>query len=352
MLLAIILSSLNGSAQLKGLVKKAEKAVKKEATGSSGQSTTSGSVISGPKKDFPTDGVTSPMHQKYMSKVVFSASNIEFGKENEASFITKANAESAIYFRVYMDNSQTNYLQKLLPNETEFTLTTGGMYKIFYYIDGVKCGEERVQESRFGSDEKKSFTTFRGALRSANKDEKLIGSLGYLNLYNNEMKNMALEKPTVLTPGDHKLKIEIMPYHNDPVTTGSVVASGEITITVKKIPFDVNDPNICLPKAQLVDKAIEAKLIGAFKKNGKFGTDPKAVRIVTQKWEITRNEITGRPLKRWLSAVVVVNNNGKCSYREYDFWQDHDGNSYQEDSTYMTDYSDETEISCKCITGK
>jgi hypothetical protein len=349
MLTGALAFSLCGHAQLGGLMKKAEKAVKKESRTGPTASAAGGIASKGAS---PTDGVTSPLHQKYMGKVVFSAANIPMGKENEAAFITSANAGDPIYFRVYMNDSQTNYLQKLLPGQSREALMANGMFKLKYYLDGVECGSAKAHETRFTGDEKSRFTTFRGALRSSEKNDDLIGMDGFARFYFGEQRKLVAEQPAMLSPGDHKFRVDVLPYFENPQTEGPVIASGEITLTARKIVIDPNNPDVCLPKAEMTDKALEAKLIAAFKKNGEFGTDPKELRITSQKWEIGRHKVTGRIINRYLEAAVVTSKNGRCSYRRYDFFQDWDGTGYQENSTYMTNYSEETEISCKCLKAK
>ena len=86
--------SFNGQVQLGGLLKKAKE---------KGSAAAKAAVV--------TEGISSPLHQKYMGKIVFAGTDTDIKKaqENEAAFISKATLGNPVYFRVYMDNSLTNY---------------------------------------------------------------------------------------------------------------------------------------------------------------------------------------------------------------------------------------------------
>lgn len=324
---AVLSLSISSQAQLGGLLKRGEKAAK-AAT----------------KSEVPTEGVSSPMHQKYMGKIVFASTDTDIKKtqENEAAFLTKATLGSPIYFRVYMDNSLFNYVQKMYPKESSLIIGTHAKYKIRWFLDGAEAGFSIIQEKQFDSEEKEKWTTFKGALKSAD-GTYFIGT----NLFPDFVK----EQQAKLSMGDHKFKMEILPYMDYPETKeGAVVATGEITLTVAKNVIDANDPNVCLPTAKMTDKTIIPKIITAFK-NDKLSTgagEVKEVRVVSQKWNILTHKVTGRPLRRFVSAAIATSKNGKCAYREYDFFQDFDGVKYQ-DEIYLEGYSDEKEVNCKCL---
>lgn len=292
---------------------------------------------------FATEGISSPIHEKYKGKIVFANTDAAIKKkqENEALFIGKATFGDPIYFRVYLDNSLGNYAQKLLPNASSAAIIAGAMYKINFYLDGTAAGSSFITEDLFKSTDKESWTTFKGALKTAD-GATFIGA----NLFTDFVK----EQESRLTVGDHKFRMDLLPYLRNPeAKEGSVIATGEITLNISKNIIDPNDPAVCLPKAKLSDKPLEAKLIAAYKKNGTFDGDFKELRIISTKWETMNHKATGAVLRRAMTAVVAVTKNGKCSYRTLDFLQDFDGVKYQEEIYAEEHLMSQKEISCKCL---
>lgn len=322
-LAAFLLCSLSGQAQFGGLLSKA----KDKVTGKAKAAIT---------PDGPTDGVTSPMHQKYMNKIVFAASDegLAKGAEKENLFLTKFTLGDPLVFRVYMDNSLCNYLKgRPFPY-------VHGQYQLRFLLDGVETYVSRLQTESFDREAKEKWTTWRGAFKSPDGEV-------YLAMYRfNDFIKASEEK---LTIGDHKVTLEIMPLQEYPETyLGPVVASGEITMSVKKSVIDASDPAVCMPKAKMTDKVLEAKILAASKR--KVGEGAKDVRISSAKWNIARNKITGIITRRTVEAYIGFTKNGKCYYDVYDFHQDYDGTGYQ-DEVYLEGegIGTQRDISCKCL---
>lgn len=285
--------------------------------------------------DFKNDGVTSPSHQKNMNKIVFALSDaaIEKGKEDESKFISKFTLGEPVVFRVYMNNSLANLLKTQKFNDVH------SKYTVKYYLDDVMTTQLLIDNSYFTKDERCQWTTWRGALKSPDGDNR-IGILHFnAFIQENEAK---------LTPGDHKFKMEIYPYISYPDEfTGPAVATGELTMTVKNSIVDKNDTKACLPKALMTDKALEAKILAAFKAQG-WKEVPKEVRITSSKWTIVRHQYTGVILSRFVEAYVGSTRDGKCIKQSFNFYQDHDGSGYQTD-VYLKGIGDQRDIPCGCL---
>jgi hypothetical protein len=339
-----LLLSLGSYAQLGGLLNKAkDKIAKAKSIGTPDISTSktgsTGGIIdktvSAAKPDEVTDGISGPIHQKYMNKIVFAHTDADLakGKENESGFLTKATFGEAVIYRVYLDNSLCNYLKAQSAPEVH------GRYKIKFYIDDVEAGTGILSENIFEFDEKRKWTTFRGALKSPDGSD-------YIGL--RQFNNFVRDAESKFTPGDHKFRMELLPYQDYPqIYEGPAVASGEITLTVKNALFDINDPKSCLPKAMMADKNLEAKVLGAFKAKG-WPEQPKEVRITSEKWNIVRNKITGVITRRYIDAAVGSTKEGKCSYQIFSFYQDYDGSGYQSEM-YLEGVGISRDVSCKCM---
>ena len=287
------------------------------------------------RPDQPNDGITSSMHEKYMGQIVWAnkPEGIAYKNENEALFVQEATLGEEIRFRVYMDNSLTNYLKHMsLP-------TVHGRYIVKYYLDGKEIDSRTFQENEFTRDAKRNYTTFRGAL-------KTLGNK--LATGEDEFQTVLMRNESLFTVGQHKFKMEIMPFQDYPEEyIGEVVASGELTLNVKGKLFDPNDEKVCLPKAKMNNATLEAKVLKAFKAKG-WEETPKEVRIVSPKWNIVRNQYTGIITSRYIDAIVGSEKNGECFYQEFSFYQDYNGSAYQSEM-YLSGIGSQTKVSCGCM---
>jgi hypothetical protein len=285
--------------------------------------------------DLPNNGISGPIHQKYLGKIVFALSGdaVAKGNEKESEFVTRATFGGEIYYRAYLDNSLLNYLKNTLHPDVN------GRWKIKFYIDGNEAGVELMQRDFFSKEQKQGYTTFKGALKSM-PDGDATGEI--------EFKRFMRKNEDKFTMGDHVLKIEYIPYSEEPKEfDGPVVASGEITLSIKKALADPNDVKTCLPKALMSDKVLEASILKAF--NAKGWTEKAVkVRIISSQWNIEKNKRTGAIISRYVDAVIGSTEDSKCAYQNFSFYQDYDGKAYQKE-VYLSGTGDKVDISCGCL---
>ena len=336
----IVIGFQNCDAQIVGGIKKAVDKKKEEVktSGSTASESTTPATKIADLQDRPNNGVSGPVHEKYMGKIVFAKSEeaIEFQKEIENQFVTEAAIGEVIRYRVYMDNSLINYLKGNKFSDTH------GRFLIKYYLDGTEALSSELSEDWFTSDEKTKFTTFRGAFKSG-KSTQATGEYSF----NRFLK----ENESKLTPGKHVVKVEYLPYQSYPEKyVGPVVASGEITLVVKGSVIDPSDEKLCMPQAKMTDKNLTADIVKAYKAKG-YTETPGEVRILSPTWEIVRNKNTGIVTNRGIGALVATTENGKCSYQTFTFYQDYDGSSYQ-NYLYLYSTGAKYDIPCGCIVNK
>ncbi len=152
-----------------------------------------------------------------------------------------------------------------------------------------------------------------------------------------------------LVPGEHKVKLEAYPWctaisHR----MGPMIASGEFTLVVSGKEFDINNAGMCLPKAKMNDKAVEAGMLKAFNTSRKSYGEGKAARIIEENWTIVRNEVTGIITKRIIDGIVAFTNNGKCTYQVFGFAQEYDGQKFL-DQIILENESGSKDINCACL---
>jgi hypothetical protein len=334
--------SLSGYAQLGGLggfVKKAAGAAQQAAGVPAGGSTQGGTAQGGSVEDAPVSGVISPVHAKNKGKIVFASGvdALTTQQEKEAGFSSTFTLGKPIYFRAYMANSLSNMAQRLLPDVSRGIIDVHALYRMKFYLDGTLAFTGVLRDF---SEELKQYATFKGALQTGD-DQEYMGMTDFrLFLAQNEAK---------LTPGSHKLRIELLPALEYPEEKeGPVAAVGEITLAVGASTANPNDTKTCLPAAGMKDAALEAKMLQAFKAKG-WSEKPSAVRITGPKWNIVRNEFTSVIIKRSVQAVVASTmKNGSCRYQSFLFSQDYDGAAYQAE-VYLDGVGSPTDIPCGCL---
>lgn len=288
-------------------------------------------------------GAFATLHKKYSEKVVFSNSEITI-QSLESDFISTYTFGDKLHIRAFLPHSVLNsMLLQMVENGIKAKDLNNnkiwyGRYIINMYIDGNRIaatGYEQYADHVVNSD-----LSLRATLNN-DENEPNIGNILYKNLKT---------KLDLLTPGKHKLKIEYVPYDYkfDSNLEFKPVASGEIEMIVKNQKIDLNDPEVCLPTAQMSDKTLDAKILKAFKAKG-FKAEAKKVRITSKKWNIQRNEF-GIILRRYVEAYIGYTKNGKCYYDVYNFNQDYDGSAYQPEVYLMGEgIGTERERSCECL---
>ncbi|TBX70703.1 hypothetical protein EZL74_03250 [Flavobacterium silvisoli] len=298
---------------------------------------------------YPEEKLDMPQYQNHIGQVCFS--NDEFERTlPEDKYIKTYTFGDKLSMRAWFANSPANSMMLQLEesgkkakeiNENRNPFEYQSKILFVLYLDGQK-----VTNTSYAFDFKREDMFGLATHRAEFND-------GTDDLYFGESLMMDLKrKQDLLTPGTHKLKIEVVPFK----TAGygsefdyKPIAVGEIDMIVKNTPIDKNDPDACLPKAKMVDKALEAKILLAYK-NRNLGGTAKEVRIISDRWYIAKHQYTGVPLRRTVTAVIGKTKDGKCSRDEYSFAQDYDGSTYQNEVyLYGEGIGTEREISCKCL---
>ncbi|HEX5703488.1 MAG TPA: serine hydrolase [Pyrinomonadaceae bacterium] len=175
------------------------------------------------------DGITAPIHQANVGRIVFTAKPVPIENLKPADFITTAElrAPADLSLRAFMGNSLTNYLHKLQPHLTVEELNRQGSYQFSFFVDGVLVHEENLNPYWVREETKIKLTTLGFALlNSAEPDSAGAGArIWQLFLMNGGQQ--------ALTAGTHRLMIELRPYLKTSETkVGDLIAAGEIQVVV------------------------------------------------------------------------------------------------------------------------
>ncbi len=104
-----------------------------------------------------------------------------------------------------------------------------------------------------------------------------------------------------------------------------------------------------LPKAGMNNAAIEQQMVTAANNLGWNDKFIKAI-ITSSSWNISKNDLTGAILYRYLGAVCTIKSpDGKCYYQEFSFRQDYTGGGNYSSTIKFNSYGGKREIGCDKI---
>ena len=102
-----------------------------------------------------------------------------------------------------------------------------------------------------------------------------------------------------------------------------------------------------LPKAGMSNAGLEQQMVNAANNLGWKDKFQKAI-ITSSSWSISKNELTGAILYRYLSAVCTIKSpDGKCYYQEFTFRQDYTGAGNYSSTIKYNSYGGKREIGCE-----
>lgn len=355
-LILIVLISFSGHAQLGGLAKKVKNKVEKKevekkdtSENENSSKTTEAKTTSvnetkpKPAKIDKSEGITSPLHEKYLNKVVFSSKEVSLAKkaEIESDFKNEFALGDPIYFRIYLSKTIEQSLDHLDNGSADFEHGTNLEFKFYVndvLIDNVKS---KFEFGDIDSDVREKWTTIKGAFKPAT-DSKYIGK--------NQFENMLRLNGEKFNVGKNMVKVEIIPLSN--YTYGDVIATGEFTLNVKNSLINPNDPEVCMPLAKMKDDVLLKNIIKNHSevKTG-FKVDPKYIRIISSNWNVNKN-YKGIPINRTLaiSAGYKDPTSNKCYRAFYSVEQEYIGSKFSNETYLLTNnLVEKEEINCGCI---
>lgn len=290
------------------------------------------------------EGITNPIHEKYLGKIVFSNSEISKDNPNESNFSSDFKINMPIHARIFLKTSIFNEAQLASTSEI-FDIHVGMVYKI--YIDGNLADEGRVSlkadSKQFMSKSEVKTSTSIAATLNFSKDALL--SEAYID--------GLVAYDSKLTDGKHSFRIELYPnYTSVKPLTEMPIASGEFNLNVNRGFANPSNPLICMPKAVKKDPALEAKYKDCVKKyivNNNKDAVMKSFVLLSSDWEIHKDDITNKPIYRTMyGAAGFTYKDGKCKYETFSFTQNWVGGSYS--STIETSGTNQgADIFCDCL---
>lgn len=274
------------------------------------------------------DGVTHPLHKKYIGKIAFSKIDMSQAAMDEAKFVNEFTLGDLIYFRVFMKRSFANSIMDKDPRADLKDVSNNAKYRVIFTLNG---GEPFETQTDFGtnSSENQKWTMWRGAFKHS-RDQGFVGLETMRPFFG--ARN--------ITPGKHKIGVTLVPYYKE--IRGESV-TGEFMLNVSAL--DPNDRSYCLPKPESTDESIRSAAIQAFKVKN-LG-QPTGVVITVPGWTIMRNRQTSVIEKRSAGVLIQTAEGGKCYSQYFTVAQDYSAGAYT--SAYISNSTTREGINCGCV---
>jgi CubicO group peptidase (beta-lactamase class C family) len=181
-----------------------------------------------------SEGVTSPLQQANLGRIVFTEKSIPPESITETDFLKtfelKETGDLAI--KAFLGNSLTNYLHRLAPELPVDELNRNGNYQFSFFVDGALIHKENFHPAWLGpAENKRTKTVFSATFINSANPESQWGAIWHLFLLNGGAQ--------ALTAGKHRLRLEMRPYLRTPeLKVGELIAAGDLPLTVTKPQID------------------------------------------------------------------------------------------------------------------
>ncbi len=189
---------------------------------------------------------TSEVHKANIGKIFFTDTRIPYenlSKENFLNTYTFTN-KSNLFFVAYFTNSLTNFKHQLLPDLSSDTLFKLGNFQFTIYIDGKLIYQSNLIPGAPSAKSQNSDTYL---------NRPFIDNVNGQGTWSESFWNrfMLHGGDSILTDGNHHLKMEIRSYVNsDTVKTGDIIAKGELKLKIDRLPkIDIKKVKLAKPIA-------------------------------------------------------------------------------------------------------
>jgi CubicO group peptidase (beta-lactamase class C family) len=178
-------------------------------------------------------GITSPVHQANIGKIIFTDRDIPLMELKETDFLSnyELTNKSNLFITVFMGNSLTNYMHRLAPGLTADSLVRIGNYQFALFID-----DHLIYSSNL----------FPGAPQPKIQDTATVISKPLIDNQHDRAwwsqfywgRFMYNGGDSVLTEGKHLLRMEIKPYVQiaGELRVGEIIAAGQLHLQVYRKP--------------------------------------------------------------------------------------------------------------------
>jgi hypothetical protein len=288
-------------------------------------------------------GITDPVHQAHLGEVVFTRTELDRNQMSEAALVNSFNLGDPIFFRVYMREPVINQLKAQLPGKSNYWVSRATRYRARFTVGG------QVVETTFRiwgkAGDHETWTTWRGELLS--RAEKFQPGSEVFR----EFLSRATQRG-LMGVGTHRIKLEIIPYainidgdvnyngssNEPPVATGEVIATGELTLTVKPGSYSKSDPKICAPAVAPSNPALEQQILSRARSQWtRPAAPPVRVRLSYGGWNFNRHPISGLIIDRNIDTIIMSRGKDYCDFQAYSYVQPNVGGFSVANSSFVSE---------------
>jgi hypothetical protein len=276
----------------------------------------------------PEEGMSSPMHTKYVDKIVWANKRISKTSAVESDFKTTFTQDDNIYGRIYLSKAIANYPMykfkaatkgddKQVNDKPVMNKDLRGSMKLTYvfYVDGATTEWYRY------SAEVDALNPATGTCQILFKKDKADEAGPSPESLTSAFNDLAM--------GSHKVKVDVwggsFGVFGDFERTLTPLVSGEFTLNITKKAsygktFDAvvaarKEPTLEPKMLQLANAEAPKDASWTCKKFTK-------IKVIDADWEYEKNSMTGVTIKRSINAALYgVLPNGTCSYTEVNYEQ-------------------------------
>jgi CubicO group peptidase (beta-lactamase class C family) len=181
-----------------------------------------------------------------LGKIMFSRQAVPAEEFKTASFLEayELTNKSNLFITVILGKTLTSYLQELAPELSPDSLTKIGNYQFSFFVDQKLIYRTNLLPGAPNATQQRTQTSWNKPLI----DNAHEGAWWSQSAWNRFMNNGG---DTVLTEGEHSLRIELKPYIKaSELKVGSIIATGKLNIRVsRKLVINVNAVRLSQVKA-------------------------------------------------------------------------------------------------------
>ncbi len=290
----------------------------------------------------PDQGITSGVHEKNKGRVVFSNKPILLGSESESNFITTYTLGDALYFRVYLSDSEQNmYAAKTRSEEAgkKFELRGGSNIVMLLKTTDKQYGSSQVKMLG-GNYQQSKHTSWGGQLfnpddmsqKTTRYDDNVVLEFNR-NIYQLFLRQVLGGMPAK----DTVMKLKVVLNLTEPQDSSEkrlVLSAGDLNLSISEARLKkvTTMKGMCLDAAGLSNKGLQSAALESIRLvKDKFEFSEKAV-IRDKGWTMVRHPLSGALTERRIVAQFMVKNKkARCysyqtvmaqQYLDNDKWSD------------------------------
>lgn len=269
-------------------------------------------------------------------KIFFTNGEISRDDFSDASVVQTINYGEEINFRFFLAEPTINTFHALPGIAASYDDSKNANGYVVMKIDGKEVHSFNYSHVDEDNELFRNGLTMRHSMKPTSR--------GY--------QDFLLKTLSTMTPGNHKLSIDIFTTNSDSkqrISTKEPVASGEVTLNYNAALRSklLSDADFCFPKAGMNNPTIENKAIELMKAKG-WKEQPKKAIILEKDWTVVRNKYTGIITKRFINILIVSTRDGECIKQEFSYYQDNQGGSNY-GPLYLSGIGGQDDILCECL---